>query len=201
LNGRWLQLEKDLGLERIISSLVVSSHYSLKTEDQGPEGKPIETHIKTTNWGPLLRWEASFRNGIRADVNTSLAKSEALDERLGGVVRTHTTTNHDIRLTKVYPASKGIRFPWSKRRVKLPNDVNLNLTVGIARDRQVTDRQGFETLVETDIQRLNVGSGTTYNFTPSITGGFDLAFRQTKDYKTALTQRGITIAVNGQFRF
>jgi len=73
--------------------------------------------------------------------------------------------------------------------------------MGIARDRQVTDREGFDTLVETDTQRLNVGSGTTYNFTPSITGGFDLAFRQTKDYKTALTQRGITIAVNGQFRF
>jgi hypothetical protein len=56
-------------------------------------------------------------------------------------------------------------------------------------------------LVETDTQRLNVGSGTTYNFTPSITGGFDLAFRQTKDYKSAITQRGITIAVNAQFRF
>ncbi len=201
LNGRWLQLERDLGLGDLLSSLVVSSHYSLKTEDQGPQGKPVETHTKTTNWGPLLRWEASFRNGIRADVNTAFAKSEALDERLGGVVRTHTTTNHDIRLTKVYPASKGIRFPWSKRRVKLPNDVNLNLTMGIARDRQVTDREGFDTLVETDTQRLNVGSGTTYNFTPSITGGFDLAFRQTKDYKQNLTQRGITIAVNGQFRF
>jgi hypothetical protein len=201
LNGRWLQLQQPLGLEQMLSSLVLSSHYSVKIEDQGPEGKPIETHTKTTNWGPLLKWEASFKNGIRADVNTAIATSEALDERLGGVIRSHTTTNHDIRLTKTYPASKGIRFPWSKRRVKLPNDVNLNLTMGIARDRQVTDRAGFETLVESDTQRLNVGSGTTYNFTPSITGGFDLAFRQTKDYKSALTQRGITIAVNAQFRF
>jgi hypothetical protein len=201
LNGRWLQLQQTLGLEEMLSSLVVSSHYSVKNEDQGPEGKPVETHVRTTNWGPLLKWEASFKNGIRADVNTAIATSEALDERLGGVIRSHTTTNHDIRLTKTYPASKGIRFPWSKRRVKLPNDVNLNLTLGIARDRQVTDRAGFETLVETDTQRLNVGSGTTYNFTPSITGGFDLAFRQTKDYKSAITQRGITIAVNAQFRF
>ncbi|HEY2924620.1 MAG TPA: cell surface protein SprA [Candidatus Eisenbacteria bacterium] len=201
LNGRWLQLQQSLGLEEMLSSLAVSSHYSLKSEDQGPAGKAVETHVKTTNWAPLIRWEASFKNGIRADVNTAIAKSEALDERLGGVIRTRTSTNHDIRLTKIYPASKGIRFPWSKQRVKLPNDVNLNLTMGIARDKQVTDRVGFETLVETDTQRLNVGSGTTYNFTPSITGGFDLAFRQTKDYKAALTQRGITIAVNGQFRF
>ncbi len=201
LNGRWLQLQQTLGLEEVLSSLIVSSHYSLRNEDQGPEGKPVETHVKTTNWGPLLHWEASFRNGIRADVNTAVAKSASLDERLGGVVRTHTTTNHDVRLTKTYPAAKGIRFPWSKRRVKLPNDVNLNLTLGIARDKQFSERSGFDALIETDTQRLNVGSGTTYNFTPSITGGFDLAFRQTKDYKQALTQRGITIAVNAQFRF
>jgi len=201
LSGRWLQLQQTLGLDEMLSSLVISSHYSLRREDQGPAGKPVETHVRTTNWGPLLRWEASFKNGIRADVNTSLTKSENLDERLGSVVRTHTNTVHDVRLTKTYPASKGIRFPWSKRRVKLPNDVNLNLSMGIVRDRQFTERPGFDRLIESDTQRLNVGSGTTYNFTQSITGGFDLAFRQTKDYKGLLTQRGITIAVNAQFRF
>ncbi|TMQ59963.1 MAG: cell surface protein SprA [Candidatus Eisenbacteria bacterium] len=201
LNGSWLQLQQMLGMDEMMSSLVVNSHYSVRSEDQGPAGKPIETHSVTTNWGPLLGWEASFKNGIRANVNTSLARTEALDQRQGGVSRTRTSTTHDIRLTKVYPASKGIRFPWSKRRVKLPNDVNLNLTMGITRDKQETDQPGFPTLVETDIQRLNVGSGTTYNFTPSITGGFDLAFRQTKDYKQDLTQRGITVAVNAQFRF
>ena len=201
LNGRWLQLQQTLGLEEMLSSLVVSSHYSERDEEQGPKGKPIDTSTKTTTWGPLLRWEASFRNGIRADVTTAATKTEGLDRQLGGVTRTHLTKNHDIHLTKTYPASKGIRFPWSKRRVKLPNDVNLNLTLGIARDTQQTERAGVAPIIETDSKRLNVASGTTYNFTPSITGGFDLAFRQTKDYKQNLTQRGITISVNGQFRF
>ena len=201
LNGRWLQLQQTLGLEEMLSSLVVSSHYSLRTDENGPKGKAFDTSTKTTTWGPLLRWEASFRNGIRADVGTSATKSQGLDQTLGGVTRTHLSKNHDVRLTKTYPASKGIRFPWSKRRVKLPNDVNLNLTLGIARDTQQTERAGIPPIIETDTKRLNVASGTTYNFTPSITGGFDLAFRQTRDYKQNLTQRGITISVNGQFRF
>src|SRR5207245_11746256 len=34
VTGRWLQLERDLGLGEILSSLAVSSHYSLKPEDQ-----------------------------------------------------------------------------------------------------------------------------------------------------------------------
>jgi hypothetical protein len=201
LSGRWLQLQQTLGMGEMLSSFVVSSHYSMKTEDQGPQGKPIETHSKATNWGPLLRWEASFRNGIRADWTTGLTKTSTLDQRQGGVIRRHSTKNHDVHLTKTYPASKGIRFPWSKRRVKLPNDVNLNLTLGIARDQQETEQPGFQIITETDTQRLNVGSGTSYNFTPSITGGFDLSFTQSKDYKLDITQRGIRIAVNGQFRF
>jgi hypothetical protein len=134
-------------------------------------------------------------------VNTAVTKTSNLDERQGGVVRARTSTNHEVRITKTYLASKGIRFPWSKRRVRLPNDLNLNLTLGITRDRSVTERPGYETLSDADIQRLNVGSGTSYNFTPSITGGFDLGFRQTRDYKSNITQRGITIAVNAQFRF
>ena len=202
LNGSWLQLQQPLGLSEMLTSLVVSSRYSVKNEDQGPTGKAVETHTKTTNWGPLLHWEASFKNGIRADVNTAISKSRLLDVRQGALTRDHITKNHDVRLTKVYPASKGIRFPWSKRRVKLPNDVNLNLTLGIVRDRQVAEQAGvIEPLIEADTQRLNVGSGTTYNFTPSITGGFDLSFTQTKDYKYDLTTRGLRFAVNGQFRF
>jgi hypothetical protein len=49
--------------------------------------------------------------------------------------------------------------------------------------------------------QLNVGSQTAYNFSQSISGGFNLAFRQTKDKKTDVTSRGITISFNGTFRF
>jgi len=201
LTGSWVQLQEALGMGDVMSSLIVSSHYSLRHDDQGPSGEPVEIRTLTTNWAPLLRWEAAFKNGVRADVNSSLQKTEFHDERLGGYVRLHSTASHDVRLSKVYPASKGIRFPWSKRPVRLPNDLNLNLTMQLSHDRQTNSRPGIEPIVDTDTKRLNVGSGTTYNFTPSITGGFDLGFRQTKDYKTDLTTRGITVAVNGQFRF
>ncbi|HZE19037.1 MAG TPA: hypothetical protein VE402_02855, partial [Candidatus Angelobacter sp.] len=201
LSGTWPQLHQILGLEEIMSSLVVSSHYSLRTEDQGPQGRPIETRTKSTNWAPLLRWETSFRNGIRADATTSLARTDVLSALQGNATRSTTATNHEVHLTKTYPAAKGIRFPWSKRRVKLPNDVNLNLTMVIQKNKAETIQPGFPAYLESQTQRLQVGSGTSYNFTPSITGGFDLSFEQNKDYKLDITRRGIRIAVNGQFRF
>ena len=201
LNGRWQELQRSLGLGGTFTSLALTSHYSRKQDDQGPQGKPVETSAIARNWAPLLGWNATFKNGIRADVTTAIAKAETRDERAIGFARFRMTKNSDIRLTKTYPASKGIKFPWSKHRVRLPNDVNLNLSMGIAHDQQRTEREGIPPLVEQDIQRLNVGSGTSYNFTPAVTGGFDLAYRQSKDNKLAVTQRGITIAVNAQFRF
>jgi hypothetical protein len=124
-----------------------------------------------------------------------------VDERSFGITGERQTVNTDLRFTKIYPASRGIKFPWSKKPVKLPNDLNLNLTVGLASERRITKRPRFEDLVEVDNKRLSVSSGTTYNFTQSISGGFNLGFRQAKDLKTQITSRGITIAFNGQFRF
>jgi hypothetical protein len=71
----------------------------------------------------------------------------------------------------------------------------------VARNKAETLQPGFPTYLESETQRLQVGSGTSYNFTPSITGGFDLSFEQNKDYKLDLTRRGIHVSVNGQFRF
>ncbi|HXF58382.1 MAG TPA: hypothetical protein VN539_00990, partial [Candidatus Saccharimonadales bacterium] len=201
LSGNWPQLHQILGLEEMMSALAVSSHYSLRTEDQGPMNKPFETRTKTTSWAPLLRWDVQFRSGIRADATTSLNKTEVLSVLQGSATRTTTATNHEVHLNKTYPASRGIRFPWSKRRVKLPNDVNLNLTMVLARNKAETLQPGFPAYLELETQRLNVGSGTSYNFTPSITGGFDLSFEQNKDYKLDITRRGIRMSVNGQFRF
>jgi len=128
-------------------------------------------------------------------------QSTTVDERSFGITGDRQTVNTDIRFTKIYPASRGIRFPWNKKPVKLPNDLNLNLTFGMGSDRKVTKRPRFEDLVELDTKRFNVSSGTTYNFTQSISGGFNLGFRNDKDLKTQITRRGITIAFNGQFRF
>jgi hypothetical protein len=74
--------------------------------------------------------------------------------------------------------------------------------VAMQHERQVTARP-FVTgeNVEFDNKRLNVASGSSYNFTQAITAGFTLSFTQNKDLKTAITQRGLSVAVNGQFRF
>src|SRR5678816_2692083 len=200
LTGSWPMLHQVLGMEEMMSSLVVSSHYSLRTEDQGPEGQPFDVRTKATNWAPLLRWESQFRNGIRLEANTASARTEVLNAIQGNATRTTSSVNHDVTLTKTYPAARGIRFPWSKRRVKLPNDVNLNLKMVLSRNKAETMQPGLGSYLESETSRVQVGSGTSYNFTPSITGGFDLSFEQNKDYKLDITRRGIRMSVNGQFR-
>src|SRR5881396_609345 len=181
----------------------LNSGYNLRHEEIGPTDGPLEQRVSTTNWQPLLGWDMAWRNGLRANVSTAVVQSTSVDERSFGIIGERQTVNTDIRFTKVYPASRGIRFPWSKHPVKLPNDLNLNLTFGMGSDRKVTKRpqiidlttgRPVKDLVELDTQRFNVTSGTTYNFTQSISGGFNLGFRNDKDLKTRITRRGITIA-------
>jgi uncharacterized protein YdeI (BOF family) len=201
LKARWLDLNRLLGLSGSVSSMALNSGYNLRREEIGPQDGPLDQRVSTTNWQPLLGWDMAWRNGLRANISTALVQARSVDERSFGIIGERQTVNTDIRFTKIYPASRGIKFPWSKKPVKLPNDLNLNLTVGLASERRIRKQPRFEDLVEVDNKRLNVTSGTTYNFTQSISGGFNLGFRQTKDVKTQITSRGITIALNGQFRF
>jgi hypothetical protein len=49
--------------------------------------------------------------------------------------------------------------------------------------------------------RLNVSSGSTYNFTRAIVGGFNFAYYQADDNKLGLKSRGLSIEFNAQFTF
>jgi len=201
MKARWQYLEKLLGLQRALASLQLSSSFNVRQDEQGPESGPVEQKLKVTTWAPLLGWEFVWRNGLRTTVTTAVSKNQSIDSRIAGFTGTRQTTDTQIRLTKVYSASKGLKLPFSKKPIRLKNDLNLNLNFTVQSAVQTVARPGFPVATEVNNQQLNVGTNTSYNFTRSISGGFDLGFRQNKDIKTAVTQRGITIALNGQFRF
>jgi hypothetical protein len=198
---RWLELQRLLGLSEAITSLILNTHYTLKVDETGPIQGRIERRSESTNWGPLLGWQASWKNGLRTDVTTTFSEFRDVDVTALGSARVRQTKNHDIRLSKLFPASRGIRFPWSRKRVRLPNDLNLSLSTSLRNNKSRTVNPfGFST-VEQDQQTLDVQTGTSYNFSQSITGGFNMGFGQTKDNKSDLTQRRVSVAFNAQFRF
>ncbi|HSQ59887.1 MAG TPA: cell surface protein SprA [Acidobacteriota bacterium] len=201
LKGRWSDLHRFLHLETALKNLTLQSGFSKVSDEEGPADGPTERRTKTRTFGPLLGWDMVFRNDVRASLSSSVTKATSIDDRAFGVERERQTTNTDVRLNKTFPASKGIKFPWSKNRVRLPNDLNLNLTVGLQGDRAVVRRAGERDYEETNQERLNVASGTTYNFTRTISGGFNFAYRQTHDKKLEVKNRGISVEFNAQFSF
>jgi hypothetical protein len=188
-------------MNQSMNSLALSSGYSFRTEELGPKEGLVEQRTRTTTFSPLLGWEAAFRNGIRTSVTTSNTKTEVTDDRVPGVARENESTNSSIQINKVFLAAKGIRLPGSKKRIKLPNDLNLGLAINLGGNRQLVRLSNGRENIEIYRSDLSVGSQTIYNFSQSISGGFNLAFRQNKDKKTDVTTRGITIAFNGTFRF
>jgi hypothetical protein len=201
LQGRWNDLHRALHLDGPLSSLTLRSGYSKVTDESGPSAGPPEQRTNTDTFGPILGWDLIFRSGIRASLASTLTRASTIDQRVYGVTRDKQSTTTDFRLTKTFPAAKGIRFFFSKKRVRLQNDLNLNLTANITGDRQVVSRPGERAYTESDTKGLKVGSGTTYNFSRAISGGFNFEYRQADDLKQGLKRRGITVEFNAQFSF
>lgn len=200
VNARWVDLQRLLGLNGTISTLTLNSWYVRKTQESGPPDRDPDQVLETTSFNPLLGWDAMFRSGVHLTAASGLDKSRSTDNRAANFFRDRSSKTTRLAVNKNFPASKGIKFPWSKKRVRLPNDLNLGIQADLGADKTVI-HQGSQDAVEEDRTRLNVGSSTNYNFSQSISGGFNLAFRQTTDKKMHLTQRGITMAFTGTFRF
>jgi len=202
LKGNWRDLHRLLGMSETLSSMSLNSAYNFKRDESGPSDGALETSTNTTSWAPLLGWNLVWRNGLRAELTTNVTQSTQLDQRVYDLVRERKVVNSDVRLTKLYSAARGIRLPFSKKPMRLPNDLNLNLTFSASAERTVTKSSLDQTVVpEVDQSLWTIGSATNYNFTQTISGGFTLGFRQKDDKKFNIKTRGLTIALNGQFRF
>jgi hypothetical protein len=201
VNARWTDLQRLLGLNSTLSTLTLNSWYTKKIQESGPPNGVVDQEVLTTSFNPLLGWDAMFRSGIHLTAASGLDKSRSTDNRAANFFRDRTSKTTRLQVNKNFPASRGIKFPWSKKRVRLPNDLNLGLQADVGSDRTVIHQVGFNDTVEEDRGRLNVGSSTNYNFRQASSGGFNLAFRQNTDRKLHLTQRGITVSFTGTFRF
>ena len=201
LQGRWNDLHRLLGLQSTLSSMTVKTGYNFRREEAGPEGGSVETRTNTTTWGPLLGWDLVWKNGLRASITTNATQASQIDLRVFGFTSERDSKSTEVRFTKTYPSTRGIRFPWSKHPIKLPNDLNLNLAMTAGADKIITKQTGQPDIPQIDTSRLEITSGTNYNFTQAISGGFNLGFRQNKDEKTLITTRGLTVGLNAQFRF
>lgn len=201
LQGRWVDFHRFLRLDPSLTSLTVRSGFSRTTDEDGPVDAAVERTLRTDLFGPILGWDFVFRNGVRASLTSSLTRSTAIDARIYGVTRDKKSTNSDVRITKTFPAAKGIRLPLSKKVIRLPNDLNLNLTYNVTGDKLIVSKSGEPDYIESDTKGLKVGSGTTYNFSRAITGGFNFEYRQNDDRKLGLKRRGITVDLNAAFTF
>jgi hypothetical protein len=203
LKGRWLELHRMLGLSNSLSQMTLNSGYNFKRDESGPKDGALETYTNTTTWNPLLGWNLVWRNGLRADIMTNVTQGTTVDQRVYDLTSVRKLVNTDVRFNKTYSAARGIRLPFASKPIRLPNDLNLNLTFSASSERRVTKRPslGVPDIVELDQSRWTVGSATNYNFTQTISGGFNLGLRQQSDKKTNITTRGLTVALNGQFRF
>lgn len=197
---RWSDLQRTLGLGETLSSLTLSSTYRQRTDESGPKGGLVEQRLENMSISPLLGWEAVFRNGIRLSASSHVDRTRTSNDEVLDYFQERRSKGSTIRFNKTFPASQGIKFPWNKKRVKLPNDLNLGGSVDLSSDKTILHQRGSE-YPQSDFDALTIQSQNSYNFSQAMSGGFNLEFRQNVDRKSSVTRRGLTIAFNGTLRF
>jgi hypothetical protein len=200
VSATWRDLQRLLRLERTFSTMTLTSSYRLETSENGPKGGLVEERTSALRLFPIIGWDLVLRNGIRVSAKSNYDESETSDENVVGFSRERQNLTTSVRIDKTFPASKGIKLPWKKHRVRLPNDMNLGGTIDIGSTRSILHQLAGD-YPEQDFDTFTIRSLTNYNFSQSIAGGFNLEFRQNKDNKFNVTRRGITLAFTGTFRF
>jgi hypothetical protein len=200
VNGRWSDLQRLLGLNGTLGSLTLNSGIRRRTEETGPKGGLVEQRTETFSLSPLLGWEASFRNGIRLTATSRADRTKTSNDEVPGYFQERRSKSTSITLNKNFPASKGIKFPWSKKRVRLPNDLNLGGNIDFSADQLLLHQRTGE-YPQSDTQSLTVRSQNNYNFSQAISGGFNMEFGQSNDRKTNVLRRHLALEFTGSFRF
>ena len=200
VNARWTDLQRLLGLNGTLGSLTLNSGIRRRTEETGPKGGLVEQRIETFSLSPLLGWEASFRNGVRLTAASRADRTKTSNDEVVGFFQERRSKGTSIQVNKNFPASKGIKFPWSKKRVRLSNDLNLGGNIDLGAEQLILHSRGGESSLS-NTQSLTVRSQNSYNFSQAISGGFNMEFRQSNDRKTSVLRRGLTLEFTGSFRF
>ncbi len=200
VTARWSDLQRLLGLNGTLGSLTLNSAIRSRTEETGPKGGLVEQRTQTFSLNPLLGWEASFRNGIRLTATSRAERSRISNDEVPDFFQERRNKGTSIQVNKNFPASKGIKFPWKKKRVRLPNDLNLGANIDIGSDQLILHQRGGE-YPQSNNESFTVRSQNSYNFSQAISGGFNMEFRQNNDRKTNVLRRGLTLEFTGSFRF
>ncbi|PID28899.1 MAG: hypothetical protein CSB55_02205 [Candidatus Cloacimonadota bacterium] len=194
-------LEKLIGMDKILISSRLSSHYAVTYREDGNIGEDPSKKMSVIAFEPLVSWNSNWAYNISSAVSYSMADKNLKTFQLENVKNTDDETGRlNISIEHVLQMSKGIKLPFMKRVIKLKNDFSTSVSYSMEKNKSVmTDATSKKVNNDTDTNTFTVGG--SYNFHRDVKGGLNFEHKVQNNNKadTSITTQSYSVWVEISF--
>ncbi len=188
-----------LPFDDLIDYSELRSGFSVTNNESGKVGEDAQERRNRLSFSPLFSWRTRWLKGI----NTTLSGTQAT-ERTESFVTDVTTRRkegaYSLSVGYVFSAPTGMSLPIFGERIRFKSNLDFALDMEYRTNKQWQVDQTGENVWADDVS-YSIRPHASYEFSPSITGGMEALYSESKSRKTGRGQRTIELAVNVLIRF
>ncbi len=194
-------LESIIRLQKYMTSARLNSGYQFILRQSGNiDWDRPKQETRTYNFNPLLSLNASILNTIQTALSYNISNSENItDMDTYKIIRKTNSNGMTGNLSYSFSSGKGIKLPFSQKRIHIRNELTSNLTIQYEQNYDTT-RGRDNTQVDRNTSRFAISPGATYQFDQNIKGGltssYELSTDKKRDDGTRIFRLGIWVEIN-----
>ena len=173
--------------------------YKVTTNAEGQDESSITREDRTSDFVPLIGWDATWRNGIRTTFNIRHSRGETNEFLAAASRKTSRTTSFNFSLKHTFSAPQGISLPFAGRTLKFKS--NLSASVDVTYESRISKTPAVNDRVDLHTSKFSVIPKLSYGFSKSITGSASARFEQLSNKKLNETRRTIGLNVSVLIKF
>jgi outer membrane scaffolding protein for murein synthesis (MipA/OmpV family) len=181
------EVEKMIHAEKVLTSSRLSGSYSVTRIEEGDiDFKDPKSEQLRLNLSPLLSWNGNWANNITTTVSTSYMDNERITNNTSGNITVKNTTwSASTNVSYTFTAEKGIKMPFTTRKIKFNNELTADLGLSYEDSYSTTDNSADDkkATVDVDKVRFTISPSANYKFSKNITGGLTCSYDKTIDDK------------------
>ncbi|MGD9140590.1 MAG: cell surface protein SprA [bacterium] len=170
--------------------------YKTTTNLDGENESSITREDNTTDFVPLVGWDATWKNGVRTTFNIRHSSGESNTFLAAASRKTTKTTSVNISVKHSFSAPQGISFAGRTLRFKS----NLSLSMDVTYETKL-NRTPEANITDLHTSRFSLIPKLSYSFSKSITGSANARFEQISNKKLNETRRTIGVNVSVLIKF
>ncbi len=201
LELHWGDLTQRLGVRKYLRSVKAETRLSRREKSSTLAGDVTRREVDK-QFGPLINLELTFKSGFMSTLKVDRGGTHTED--FSGTRRVSDRTYTRIQLTgkRSLNITREMTVPLKKSKERITTKLDLSLTARVDLDRNVSNQMGSRPQVLSDLRKIDISLGGTYQFSRAVSGRAAIDVGENADRKTRTrTSRYVGVNLSAAFTF